>query len=521
MPAIAAEVEKRQVQVIAEHTNWTLTLDGWTDVSSNSIYAVMLMDGTTQHYLGNLDFHQSRHTADNILASLEELLGERVNYVKAIVTDSPAVMVKFRESYCKRNKGVVNLGCVLHVINLVCKDVIKLPTVLPTAQSLSRLVVFFSNSVYWRTVLENWGSENSVTKFLTKYVETRWYSFVSMCATAKSYTDGFKHCLHIYDSSDNVPEIPKDIQLIIRSDIFLKVSFLFNVLKPLVSAIAVLERRDAKLSEVWISFIKIHKYLRTVSRETLPEVYIKIAAHMVERLNFRAVKFTAPIYIVALFLTPQYRKICTSKKFMPAHVHYMATKLATKWKIIKTHADGETLKAQLEDYTENKKPHHANEKDPWKYWTELNSQQLLADLAKTIFSIIPSSASIERLFSKLKRAKTPYRNRMLVENLTVIGKIKLDALNNEEHAPTDIDVEEEMSWTFDPIDFDMDTDEVDYETVSMSTFKIDEYFDWAMEPYLEDSVIGAEAVQKINIAHLYPEIVDTMSCDEDTDTDDD
>jgi hypothetical protein len=73
-------------------------LDGWTDNSGNSIYALMALKGSKKKYFINvLDLHAKRHTSDNILVALKDLLKAKqisLNKICALVTDSPSVMIK-------------------------------------------------------------------------------------------------------------------------------------------------------------------------------------------------------------------------------------------------------------------------------------------------------------------------------------------------------------------------------------------------------------------------------------------
>lgn len=149
LPRLYLEHKKQQVDCIEKHNNWTLCLDGWEDSSHNSIVAVMLIDHSSHHYIGNLELDGVLHSAENIEATLKELLGDNIDRVKGIVTDSPNVNVKFRQSFCANNTHVLNLRCVLHVLNLIIKDLLQDPFVKPIAKDVSKLVTFFSNSHYW------------------------------------------------------------------------------------------------------------------------------------------------------------------------------------------------------------------------------------------------------------------------------------------------------------------------------------------------------------------------------------
>lgn len=102
LPYLHANYQLQAAQVFKKETSLTLSLDGWTDCSRNSVYAVMLLRGTAiKFYLYNLDLHATRHTANNVLDSTNATFcrqGVDWATVCAVVTDSPAIMVKFRVS---------------------------------------------------------------------------------------------------------------------------------------------------------------------------------------------------------------------------------------------------------------------------------------------------------------------------------------------------------------------------------------------------------------------------------------
>lgn len=196
LPDIDEKALAELLEWIKKHTHWTISLDGWTDCSGNYIVAVMLNDGSTKHYLGNLELKNDIHSADVLCDGLESKLGEYIYYCKGIVTDSPNVMVDLRNKFCKNHPHLVNIRCVLHGINLIIHDFATCDVVKPWAKEISTLVSFFSKSHYWRNVIRKWGDQNGETKFLTKYLSIRWYSFVDMCTSVKRFRNGFQHCLN-------------------------------------------------------------------------------------------------------------------------------------------------------------------------------------------------------------------------------------------------------------------------------------------------------------------------------------
>jgi len=75
----------------------TICLDGWEDVSHNSVYGFMLLKNQSEMILDIIDFSGTRPTSDNLKAKLYEILGANlvaVSSVIAIVTDNPTTMVR-------------------------------------------------------------------------------------------------------------------------------------------------------------------------------------------------------------------------------------------------------------------------------------------------------------------------------------------------------------------------------------------------------------------------------------------
>lgn len=78
----------------------TISLDGWTDFSTNSVYAVFLLRGTEiKKMIDFLDPDDVRHTSEIMcLAVKKALAGKDLTSEQrgGIVTDLPASMVKLR-----------------------------------------------------------------------------------------------------------------------------------------------------------------------------------------------------------------------------------------------------------------------------------------------------------------------------------------------------------------------------------------------------------------------------------------
>lgn len=146
LPKLKKDTEEKQAEALSRHDDWTISLDGWTDSSGNSIVAVMLLDGETQHFVGCLRLG-NHHSAVIMSQALQDLLGENIiSKCKAFVTDSPSVMTRLRADFCAIFPHVTDVKCALHVLNLIMQDFIKHETVSSWAKDISALVAFFSSS---------------------------------------------------------------------------------------------------------------------------------------------------------------------------------------------------------------------------------------------------------------------------------------------------------------------------------------------------------------------------------------
>jgi Protein of unknown function (DUF 659) len=157
-------MDKYLVQLLAtalEHHNlklkevevMTLLLDGWTDVSSNSIYGlILLFEYSDSDILEILDFSSERHTAENLLLEVSNIVSSSyINgaQIKCYCTDSPSSMIKFRRLLNERHKHIKILLCALHSSYLLAKDLCKFEDAVPIVKSNCMIVNFFTPSHVW------------------------------------------------------------------------------------------------------------------------------------------------------------------------------------------------------------------------------------------------------------------------------------------------------------------------------------------------------------------------------------
>jgi uncharacterized protein DUF659 len=178
-------------------SDMTILLDGWTDVSGNSVYAYI---GQTQEGIFVLDICQfkQRSSADNIKSQLFDILNKlnlSTKQILAVTTDTPQVMEKLRRDISSEHPNILNIKCGLHTLNLAIQRALKHQDLLETFKRNQSIVNFFTSSHYWLGRLRDWMRDNGVKKGLRTYTATRWYSAVQVALSVQGVEEGLMVCL--------------------------------------------------------------------------------------------------------------------------------------------------------------------------------------------------------------------------------------------------------------------------------------------------------------------------------------
>jgi hypothetical protein len=252
----------------------------------------------------------------------------------------------------------------------------------------------------------------------------------------------FEQCVDesMYNIQRQKCEIPQNIQDIISDPDFYWINnLMLNVVKPIADCVGNLEGRDAHiglvLHEIIILYRRIHKiqerYLKLrllATKRTMVEDAVALA---LDSLNKRAFNlFENDIYIIAFFLTPEFRSIATSKFFPIASIVKKIFDMIRKMNHINFKSDANwrtKIYEQLQFYSENLSPfiYHAgtDTRDVHGYWKlieDTNQARELSMFALRVFALVFHSAPVETLFSTMGNMKTLKRNRMQVALLYLL-----------------------------------------------------------------------------------------------------
>ena len=158
-------------------TEITIAMDGWTDITGKSIYAVIAMSSSEECILSIEDLSSLQHTAYNLKQYLTSTIFQHnyinPNYILAVVTDTPRVMEKMKSEIQKDYKNIIPLKCILHVLNLVSKDIAHHETGREIIKDNSKMINFFKSSHMLLSWINNYQKLNNIEHTLQSYTETR------------------------------------------------------------------------------------------------------------------------------------------------------------------------------------------------------------------------------------------------------------------------------------------------------------------------------------------------------------
>ena len=116
------------------------------------LWLIILFGYSESDILDILDFPSERHTAENLLLEVSNIVNSIcINWaqIKCCWIDSPSTMIKFRCLLNKRHKYIIVLFCSLHTLSLLAKDLCKFEDAVPIVKSNCMLVNFLTSSHVW------------------------------------------------------------------------------------------------------------------------------------------------------------------------------------------------------------------------------------------------------------------------------------------------------------------------------------------------------------------------------------
>ena len=156
------------------------------------------------------------------------------------------------------------------------------------------------------------------------------YSIGKVFKSVEYHEEGFKLChqMHMDKNVDSVPLTSAIISILTNWDHFANNTIISTIFVPIIDALARLENESSNLGDIWVQLILIKKQ---VSEAQVPERFLDFKMHTLAVISKWALKYDEPIYLIAFFLCPKFRKVSTSKKYPLKNIILFIVELGACW----------------------------------------------------------------------------------------------------------------------------------------------------------------------------------------------
>ncbi|CAB5196266.1 unnamed protein product [Rhizophagus irregularis] len=232
----------------------------------------------------------------------------------------------------------------------------------------------------------------------------------------------------IRDNHSEVITTPAILTILHSRGFFSDMQHLSEVLFPIKNAILAVEAANSTLADAYVNLMKIAAVIQNLPADE----YKGFRNHCIKKFNHRFEEFNDPAYQLAFFLHPAYKG--AGLKF--GAFSLIANYAGELWqKMGKSKKSCEKLLAQMRIYKEqicivNGKPnpyvapYTIGSDTPLMWWNTCEVKpNYLQRLAIKLFSITPSSAACERMFSSLGWLYGKCRTRLEINKLEGLAKV--------------------------------------------------------------------------------------------------
>ena len=236
--------------------------DGWTDVSNNLIYALMLLYSMNKSEIIDIvNVSSEHHQSDFLLNLTKEIFAQctvNMNVIKCVVTDSPTSMLKYRHVLSEEYSHIVPLPCALHVANLLTNDIYKLDSLTNIVKGNCKIVNFFRKSHKWFHSSQEWAKKNKNNNYsFQSLCETHWYSMCKVCMSIAYYQAFLEHAAKVQGTLDNYPKIPGPVIQFLNVEHFMMNDYMVELVTPVADLIGYLEKEETNLANIAVHFLTL------------------------------------------------------------------------------------------------------------------------------------------------------------------------------------------------------------------------------------------------------------------------
>lgn len=447
-----------QIRVEGIKTGVSISSDGWTDVAGHPLINFMYMSPAGCVFLGAQDSSSEVKDADYLAKVIAEHIDDiGPDNVVLVVTDNASVCVAAGERLQDAYPKIMWVGCLAHCLDLLVKDICKLPWAAEAMELAKSIVKFIkrhhkSNHIY---------HTHSPTLQLLLPGDTRFASAITMFERLIKVKAAL--VLTVQDTAwakfkKKLPKQGRDKakrveQAILGKGVegpamWLNGQVLINICNPMVTVLRMADGQAPCTGEVYNFVSTLQEIIEKADMGTLDPTEQRLRRSVLLQLLLSRWEFLhQPIYAAAYALNPQF----WHHKDLGAVVEVMDGLKAIL--LQQLGVEGATAALQeWEDFRNQRGSFRgvlaaagARSMEPYRFWNvHGGSAKVLRPLAIRLLSQSPSASPCERNWSAYEFVHSLKRNRLapkkaeklvyIFQNLRALGKLTLNERTDEYYA---------------------------------------------------------------------------------------
>lgn len=411
------EMKEEITKIIQETKNLHLQCDGWSNIRNESIINFVISKPEplfVDFKMTKTERHNAKYLAE-IIGSVIEKYGPDKFFV--VIADNAqnmkAALTLLKEKY----PHIVPLGCIAHLLHLLCGDILGCQTVKSFFAEVITIVKTIKNSHILKALFDEISSQKRFKDRISLKLpgQTRWGSHL-FCLESLQSNKVVLQTLAVNEKADLDPSIKRT--LLDDAVFWVRIKKMINLLKPIVDLITSIESNDPQIHRVVRKLNELEKSMK----ENLPPSPMqkseekKVMEKFIERKNFGI----GPIHLAAFMLDPKMQgslldptELLDAIGFVCDCAQQMGLDVLKVRESLADYRDKEGL------FSRKFLWEGMDDKDkiirPLSWWRGLRGTCNLADVAIRILGAPVTSAATERTFSTFSSMHSKKRNRLSSE----------------------------------------------------------------------------------------------------------
>ena len=228
---------------------------------------------------------------------------------------------------------------------------------------------------------------------------THWYSMCKVCMLIAYYQAFLKLSADVQGTLNKYPRIPGPVLQFLSGEHFMMNDNMLELVAPVADLIGCLEKAETNLANIVVPFLTLQVHFDIMEEKCyICNKFIDVVVGIVSKWYKQY--FLHPVYVIAMYHSPKYCDLATSKNFSHDYLKPEIVKLAMSWKFKKDeciHLAQDTHKYNSFIFTKD----HKTMTTVYFWKTTQQFTEPTRMLASFVFQLKGHTPPMETLFSSL------------------------------------------------------------------------------------------------------------------------